>query len=37
MLGHLIAVRHGIDERVVIRAAHEGWLSRLLHALFRRH
>jgi hypothetical protein len=36
MLGHLIAVRHGVDERTVFHAHHVGWLSRLLRALFHR-
>ena len=37
MLGHLIAVRHGVDERVFTHVHPAGWLTRLLRAIFHRH
>jgi hypothetical protein len=37
MLGYLVPVRHGVDERIVFHAHHDGWLTRLLRALFPRH
>jgi hypothetical protein len=36
VLGCLVPVRHGIDERVVLQTPQPGWLWRLLRAFFRR-
>jgi hypothetical protein len=36
MLGHLIPVRAGMDERWTVPARDAGWIARLLRALFRR-